>query len=61
MMMTANLVGFVVGLEGVERMIQIIIRKEEAVFLVGTFVSLYIAVLLMFEIRAREGKQALRY
>ncbi|KAJ1972015.1 glycerol transporter [Dimargaris xerosporica] len=57
MMMVANLVGFSVGVDGIQTMLGQIFCLKGVVFIVATLVCLFIAVQIMFEIREHEYRQ----
>ncbi|KNC97131.1 hypothetical protein, variant [Spizellomyces punctatus DAOM BR117] len=58
LMMIANLVGFAVGVDGVREMMrQIIFGEGGTVFLVCSFVAVFAAVQLMFELREEEKRR----
>ncbi|KAI9022587.1 MBOAT, membrane-bound O-acyltransferase family-domain-containing protein [Hyaloraphidium curvatum] len=56
MMMVANLVGFAVGVDGIKKMLSQLLTIEGIAFFLGTFVALFSAVQIMFEIRADEDR-----
>jgi D-alanyl-lipoteichoic acid acyltransferase DltB (MBOAT superfamily) len=56
MMMVANLVGFAVGLDGVQEMIKEIFTLSGGLFVVTTFMCIFAAVHVMFEIRENEKR-----
>lgn len=57
-MMIANLIGFSVGVEGVRSMLKRIVESEDYLFLGVTFLALYSAAQIMFEIREEEKRRA---
>ncbi|KAL7747311.1 hypothetical protein RI367_007365 [Sorochytrium milnesiophthora] len=57
MMMVANLVGFAVGLDGIQDMLSKIMQPSGVVFILMTIASLFVAVQVMFEIREDEKRQ----
>ncbi|ORX97731.1 MBOAT-domain-containing protein [Basidiobolus meristosporus CBS 931.73] len=57
LMMTANLVGFAVGLEGVQEMITRIFGIDGILFLSTTFLCIFATVQMMFEIREHERRK----
>ncbi|ORX99060.1 MBOAT-domain-containing protein [Basidiobolus meristosporus CBS 931.73] len=61
MMMIANLVGFAVGLDGVQEMLAGVFNVDGIFFLFMTFLSLYATVQLMFEVREHERRKHGKY
>ncbi|KAI1375416.1 MBOAT-domain-containing protein [Hypoxylon crocopeplum] len=60
MMMMANLVGFAVGVDGLERIIAGIFRDFSGfTFIVGACVALFVGVQIMFEIRESEARRGI--
>ncbi|KAI0599951.1 MBOAT family protein [Biscogniauxia sp. FL1348] len=60
MMMAANLVGFAVGLDGLQMIIQGIFRNFSGyVFLTGACIALFVGVQVMFEIRESEMRRGI--
>ncbi|KAI1455843.1 MBOAT-domain-containing protein [Annulohypoxylon moriforme] len=60
MMMSANLVGFAVGLDGLERIIAGIFRDFSGLnFLLGACIALFVGVQVMFEIRESEMRRGI--
>ncbi|KAJ1655766.1 glycerol transporter [Dispira simplex] len=57
MLMVANLVGFSVGVEGVQSMLEQIFCLKGLAFVLITFACVFIAVQIMFEIREHEYRQ----
>ncbi|KAJ3183380.1 glycerol transporter [Geranomyces variabilis] len=57
MMMTANLVGFALGVDGIKEMIGQIWNASGILFLLTTFVCVFSAVQVMFEIRREEERR----
>lgn len=60
MMMTANLVGFAVGLDGFKIMLSGILTKSGLWFLMGMFISLFAAAQLMLEWRRDEVRRGIK-
>ncbi|KAI1091822.1 MBOAT-domain-containing protein [Rostrohypoxylon terebratum] len=60
MMMSANLVGFAVGVEGMKRIIEGIFRDFSGLtFLLGACIALFVGAQAMFEIRESEMRQGI--
>ncbi|KAI5920699.1 MBOAT family protein [Camillea tinctor] len=60
MMMAANLVGFAVGLDGLQMIIQGIVRTFSGyAFLVGACIAIFVTVQVMFEIRESEMRKGI--
>ncbi|KAI8816422.1 glycerol transporter [Fimicolochytrium jonesii] len=57
LMMIANLVGFAVGVDGVKEMLGQIFNANGIIFVISTFVALFSAVQLMFELRNEEERR----
>ena len=60
MMVTANLVGFAVGLDGVQYMLSQIFQLSGLTFILLTTIIIFSAVQLMFEVREEEARQGNR-
>ena len=62
-MMTANLVGFAVGIDGVKKMLPQIFNWGGLGFVFLSFLGLYVVVHVMFEIRNNEklNERSVRY
>lgn len=59
MMMTANLVGFAVGLDGMKVLFKQIVTIKGVTFLIDALVTMYAAAQIMFEIRAEERRNGI--
>ncbi|KAJ3018453.1 glycerol transporter [Thoreauomyces humboldtii] len=57
MMMTANLVGFVVGLDGVKIMLAQTFNRNGLLFMLGNFVCIFSTVQIQFELRNEEARR----
>lgn len=59
MMMTANLVGFAVGLDGMKILLKEIVTPRGITFVINALVTMYAAAQIMFEIRAEERRNGI--
>jgi D-alanyl-lipoteichoic acid acyltransferase DltB (MBOAT superfamily) len=59
MMMTANLVGFAVGIDGMKMLWRSIVTVKGALFLLNALCTTYSASQVMFEIRAEERRKGI--
>lgn len=60
MMMTANLVGFSVGIDGFKLMLQNIFTKNGIVFIVCTLLTIFSACQIMLECRREEERRGIK-
>ena len=58
-MMIANLVGFAVGLQGMEEMLSRIFTAEGILFITCSVLGIFSAVQVMFEVRESEKRRGL--
>jgi D-alanyl-lipoteichoic acid acyltransferase DltB (MBOAT superfamily) len=59
MMMTANLVGFAVGIDGVRMLWKSIVTAQGALFILNALCTVYSASQIMFEVRAEERRNGI--
>ena len=57
MMIIANLVGFCVGTEGIQTLLSQIFNRDGLMFVLLVFLTIFSAVMLMFEVREEEKRR----
>lgn len=58
--MAANLVGFAVGLDGLQAMLTTLFKPAGMFFVVAAFLYFFSLVMIMFEVRKNEARTRLR-